>query len=221
MAEVQISAQERDPKKVTNQALRRAGLVPAVYYNRKGDVRCLQFERLALDNLLRKEIGLLKVDVNGESLDCIIREVQRHPVRRDIIHLDLMGIVKGQKITAHVSVHTIGVAAGIKEGGTLELILRELEVECEPANLPTHIDIDVSGLNMNEAIHLSDIHYEGVNFLLDPHTTVVHVVPPKAVVEAAATTAAAEAAPEPEVLREKKTEGEAEPEKEKKEKGKK
>jgi large subunit ribosomal protein L25 len=221
MAEVQISAQERDPRKVTNQALRRAGMVPAVYYNRKGDVRCLQFERFTLDALLRKEVGLLKVDVNGESLDCIIREVQRHPVFRQIIHIDLMGIVKGQKITAHIAVHPVGIAAGIKEGGALELVLRELEVECEPANLPTHIDIDVSGLNMNEGIHVSDIHYEGVTILADPHATVVHVVPPKAVVEATTVAAAGvTSAPEPEVIREKKVEGEAAAP-EKKEKGKK
>ncbi len=209
MAETRVSAQPRDPNQGTNKALRRAGFVPAVYYNRDGVVRCLKFERNTLNNLLRKEIGLLKVDVDGEALDCIIRDVQRHPVRRDVIHLDLMGIVRGQKITAHVPIHVVGTAAGIKEGGTLELVFRDLQIECEPANLPTHLDVEVTALKMNEGIRVSDLHYEGVTILADPSATVVHVIPPRAVEEAAPAAATAEAA-EPEVIREKKTEGEEE-----------
>jgi len=211
MAETRVTAQPRDPNKSTGKALRRSGYVPAVYYNREGVVRCLQFERNTLNNLLRKEIGLLKVEVDGEALDCIIRDVQRHPVRRDVIHLDLMGIVKCQKITAHVPLHVVGTAAGLKEGGTLELIFRDLEIECEPANLPTHLDVDVTALNMNEGIRLGELRFEGVSLLGDPNATVVHVIPPRAVeVEATVAAPTAEAA-EPEVIREKKTEGEDEP----------
>jgi large subunit ribosomal protein L25 len=213
MAEIRISAQVRDPKTTTGMALRRAGYVPAVYYNRNGETRCLQFERLALTNLLRKEIGLLHVDVAGEALPCIIREVQRHPVRRDIIHIDLMGIVKGQKITAHVPIHIIGIAVGIKEGGSVELVLRDLEIECEPVNLPTHFDLDVTALNVNDGIRISDLHFEGISIFGDPQSTVVHCVPPRtASEETAAPTAEAK---EPEILREKKVE-EAAPEKDKK-----
>jgi len=220
MAETHVSAQQRDPNKSTNKALRRSGFVPAVYYNRDGVVRTLQFERNMLDNLLRKEIGLLKVEVDGEALDCIIRDVQRHPVSRDIVHVDLMGIVKGQKITAHIPVHVLGTAAGIKEGGTLELVFRDLEIECEPANLPTHLDVDVTSLAMNEGLRISDLHFEGVTLLGDPNATVVHVIPPRAVEEVAAAAAPAAEAAEPEVIREKKTEGEEEgkPEEKKKEK---
>jgi large subunit ribosomal protein L25 len=215
MAETRISAEDRNPRHATNRALRRSGLVPGVYYNRKGEVRCLQFNAHDLTNLLRQEIGLLRVDVAGESLDCIIRDVQRHPVRRDVIHIDLMGIVSGQKITAHVPIHVLGSAAGVKEGGTLELVMRDIEVECEPANLPTHIDVDVTHLAMNEAIRIGDLRIEGVLIFGDPQSPVVHVVPPRAVAEP---TPVAEAAPaEPEVIRERKP---AEGEEEEKEKPK-
>src|SRR5512135_161434 len=98
MAEVRLTAQPRDPHKMTLAALRRSGLVPGVYYNRKGETRWLQFESNTLANLLKKEIGLLQVVVDGEVLHCIIREVQRHPVRRQILHIDLMGIASDQKI---------------------------------------------------------------------------------------------------------------------------
>ncbi len=217
MAETRVSAQQRDPTKGTGKALRRSGYVPAIYYNRDGVVRCLQFERVTLNNLLRKEIGLLKVEVDGEALDCIIRDVQRHPVRRDIIHVDLMGIVKGQKITAHVPIHVVGTAAGIKEGGTLELVFRDLEIECEPVNLPTHLDVDVTPLGINEGIRLGDLHFEGVSILGDPGATAVHVIPPRTA-EAEPVAAATTEAAEPEVIREKKIEGEEESKPEKKEK---
>jgi large subunit ribosomal protein L25 len=215
MAEIRITAQERDPLRGTVRALRRAGWIPAVYYNRKGEVRCLQFERRALDNLLRKEIGVLRVDVDGDSLDCIVREVQRHPIRRDILHVDLMGIVKGQKIRARVPIHAVGVAPGIKEGGTLELVIRDIEVECEPANLPTHLNVDVSSLKMNEGVRLSELRFEGVALLGDAQMTVVHVVPPRLVAVEAAPVAEVK---EPEVIRERK--GEEEEEEKEKEKGK-
>jgi large subunit ribosomal protein L25 len=215
MAETRISAQPRDPKTPTNPALRRAGLVPAVYYNREGVTRLLQFDSRTLTMLLRKEIGLLRVEVNGEDLDCIIREVQRDPVRRDILHVDLMGIVKGQKIRAHVPVHAVGIAAGIKEGGTLELIMRDLVVECEPAFLPPHIDIDVTPLNIHDSVKIADLKLEGVIIHGDPTASVVHVIPPRTA-EAETATAAATETKEPEILREKKTEEESKDSKDKK-----
>ena len=210
MSDLKIPAQVRDPHKTTNRALRRAGWVPAVYYTRVGDVRCLQFDAKMLDHLLRKEIGLLRVEVGGEILDCIIREVQRHPVRRDIIHLDLLGIVKGQKIRAHVPIHPIGTAAGIKEGGTLELILRSVEVECEPVNLPTHVDVDVTPLSFNDAVRIGDLRIEGVTLLGDPQAIVAHVVAPRAVAEPTVVAAVTTEVAEPEVIRERKAEDEGE-----------
>jgi large subunit ribosomal protein L25 len=214
MADIRIAAQPRDPRQLSGRALRRAGLVPGIYYTRDGKVRWLQFEKVALDNLLRKEVGLLCVDVDGESLDCIIREVQRHPVRRDILHVDLMGIVRGQKIRAHVPIHPVGIAAGIKEGGLIELVLREVEVECEPARLPTHFDVDVTHLKINDHVRISDLQYEGIVIHGDPQATVVHVIPPRKVVEEVPAVPAEEK--EPEVIRERK--GEAEEEGKEKEK---
>ncbi len=218
MAETRLSAQLRDPKKLSGASLRRAGLVPGVYYNRAGETRWLQFDENTLNNLLKHEIGLLRVDVDGESLSCIIREVQRHPVRRKIVHIDLMGIAADQKIHARVPIHTIGLPIGVKDlGGTLELVLREVEVECFPANLPTHIDVDVSALGIMEGVRLSEVHVEGVTILGDVNMTLVHVIPPRTV-EEAKPAAAAETTAEPEVIREKKVEDEEkEKEKDKKE----
>ncbi len=204
MAEIRIRAEERDPRKMTGKALRRTGLVPGIYYNRDGVNRALQFENNVLANLLRHEIGMLRVDVNGETLDCIIREVQRHPIRRNVIHIDLMGVVKGQKIRAHVPVHTVGIAVGTKEGGLLEVVMRDLDVECEPAQLPPFVEIDVTPLALNEAIKLGDLHYEGLILHGDPTAPVVHVVPPRTVAAEETAVAAAAETKEPEVITERK-----------------
>lgn len=211
MAEERLSAQLRDPKKISSSSLRRAGLVPGVYYNRKGETRWLQFEANVLQNLLKREIGLLNVEVNGETLTCIIREVQRHPVRRQILHIDLMGIAKDQKIHARVPLHTVGIPVGVKDhGGTLELVMREVEVECLPADLPTHLDIEVSALGINEGVRASELHYEGVTLLVDPASTLVHVIPARTHIEETPAAAATGETAEPEVIRERKGEDEGE-----------
>jgi len=216
MAEVRLSAQIRDPQKMDSRNLRRSGLVPGVYYNRKGETRWLQFEANVLSNLLKHEIGLLHVEVDGETLPCIIREVQRHPVRRHILHVDLMGIAEDQKIRARVPLHAVGLPIGVKEhGGTLELIMREVEVECLPADLPTHLDIEVSRLGLNEGVRASELQYQGVTLLVETATTLVHVIPARTHIEETPAVAAPEEAVEPEVIRERKTEEEGEEKKEK------
>lgn len=204
---MRLRADVRDPKKTTNNVLRRSGKVPGVYYTRTGENRMIEFDALTVNNLMRHEIALLQLELNGETLPCIIREVQRHPVRRDVWHVDLMGVVGGQKLRLHIPVHTVGTAKGIKEGGTLEVVLRDLDVECLPADLPTHIDIDVTDLGMNDGIRVEQLSLPGVTFLGDPHKTVVHVIPPRTH-EAAAATAGETTAAEPEVIREKKKEEE-------------
>ena len=210
MAEERLYAQVRDPKKMNSSVLRRTGFVPGVYYNRKGETRWLQFEAKVLQNLLKREIGLLNVEVEVETLTCIIREVQRHPVRRQILHIDLMGIAKDQKIRSYVPLHTVGIPVGVKDhGGTLELVMREVEVECLPADLPTHLDIEVSALGLNDGIRVADLEYKGVTILVDPSTTLVHVIPARTHVEETPAAAAAETA-EPEVIRERKAEDEGE-----------
>jgi large subunit ribosomal protein L25 len=208
MASTTINAKSRTPQKPTGRALRREGQVPGVYYNSKRDVKYVQFDNIVLSRLLKTEFGLLDLNVDGESLLCVIREVQRHPVRGNIVHIDLFGVQKDQVLRVSVPVSIVGIAIGVKtDGGTMDVLTRDLEVECLPADLPNHIDIDVSRLAINDSIHLEDLKIEGITFLADPQTTLVHILPPR-IQEEVAAVPGAEAVVEPEVITEKKAEPE-------------
>jgi large subunit ribosomal protein L25 len=208
MPSTTINAKSRTPQKPTGRALRREGQVPGVYYNSNRDVRYVQFDNIVLSRLLKTEFGLLDLNVDGESLPCVIREIQRHPVRGNIVHIDLFGVQKDQILRVSVPVSIVGIAIGVKkDGGTMDVLTRDLEVECLPADLPNHIDIDVSQLAINDAIHLEDIKIEGVTFMAEPQTTLVHILPPRTQ-EEVAPVPGAETVAEPEVITEKKAEPE-------------
>ncbi len=217
MAEHRLAAQPRNAA-ITTRALRRSGQVPGVFYDRNGANRQLQFDAHEVELLMRHEIAILKVEIGGETLQCLIREVQRHPVRRFVVHIDLMGFVAGQKIKSHIPIHPMGTAAGTKEGGVLELVLRDLEIECLPDDLPTHIELDVTHLALHDALRIADIKLPGITIHGDPNAAVVHVIPPRTHAEAAPAAATAAAAPEPEVIREKKPAADEAPKKEDKKK---
>jgi large subunit ribosomal protein L25 len=145
----------------------------------------------------------------------LIREIQRHPFKRQVLHIDFQELVAGEKITVKVPIVFVGTAAGVKDGGTVEEVTREVEVEVDPANIPSHFEIDVSPLGINDSVHLSDIKVpEGVKIMDDLEATVAVVAPPRIVEEPPPPAeGAVEAAAEPELIRKPKDEeegGEAE-----------
>ncbi len=156
---------------------------------------------------------------------CLIKEIQYDPVHEDIIHVDLNEISLTEAIKVNLPVETKGEAAGVKqEGGSLEHILWEIEVECLPTNIPKNIEVDISALKMGEAIHVRDIVFPpGVKPLNDPAAIVLHVAAPMKE-EAPVEPVEGEAKQEPEVIKEKKevsVEGAAAEEAKEKEKEKK
>lgn len=207
MATTTLNAKIREPHKPTGKALRRDGQVPGIYYNSKRDVKYLQFDNIELLRLLNKEFALLELQVEGSVLPCVIREIQRHPVRGDVVHVDLFGVEKDQAIKVSVPVNVTGTAKGVKtDGGTLDVLVHELEIECLPADMPNHINIDVTELGLNDSYRVEHIQIEGVTFTADPQLAVVHVLPPRVHEEVAAEAGAVAA--EPEVISEKKAESE-------------
>ena len=167
--------------------IRMTGQIPAVLYGPKTEPVLLSVNKSDLELVFKKGgIGQvilnLVIQQNGETTTrpAMIKELQTHPVSRNFIHIDFYEIKMDQKITAKIPVVTKGMAKGVELGGMLQIIRRELEVECLPLAVPEAIEIDISDLDIGDSIHLGDIHVEGeIEFLEDDNYTVVTVLSPK------------------------------------------
>lgn len=192
--------------------LREKGFVPAVVYAEGKPALALKLSHRQLVQLVHHHriegviINLnIKDDKKQKSRPCLIKEIQHDPVHGEIIHVDFNQISLTKEIKVNVPVVSKGEPIGVKlEGGSLEHILWEIEVECLPASIPKDIEIDVSNLKMGESIHVKDIPVpQGVKILNDPGAIVLSVAAPMKE-EVPVEAAEGEAAQEPEVIKEKK-----------------
>jgi large subunit ribosomal protein L25 len=223
MKEVSLKVKPREKRgKEYAKKLRRSGIIPAVVYGQQTASLPLEVESKAFHALLRHGLGenvlitLTAEDQKGKDRKVLVREVQRDPVGGDIVHIDFHEISLTKKLAIQVPIHLVGVPEGVTNGGILQHVLRELEVECLPTAIPEKIDVDVTSLDIGDSIHVADLKLEGIDVLSDPHSSIVSVVPPTVFKEPEA---APVAEAEPEVIGEKE-EGEEKEEKEEKEEGK-
>jgi large subunit ribosomal protein L25 len=219
MATASLNATPRaEVGKGTARKLRANQRIPGVVYGHHRDATPLTIDARELDKLLGSiapGTTVVELHLGGRMSKTLIREIQRHPFKRQVLHIDFQELVAGEKITVKVPILFVGTAAGIKDGGTVEEVTREVEVEVDPANIPSHFEVDVSALGINDSVHLSDIKVpEGVKILDDLEATVAVVAPPRIVEEPPPPAeGAVEAAAEPELIRKPKDEeegGEAE-----------
>jgi large subunit ribosomal protein L25 len=206
--------------------VRATGRIPGVVYGANKPNVPISLDRKALADLFREGAGenaifLLKLAGSDQSRHAMIRELQRDPVSRKPLHVDFVRVLMDVKITVEVPIEVIGVARGVKtDGGILDLVTREIEIECLPTNIPAHIAVDVSDLGIGDAIRVSDLpSIEGVRIVDNPEKVVVHVAHPTREEEpvAAAAEGVTELA-EPEVLKKGKAVTEEEGAEEKSEK---
>jgi large subunit ribosomal protein L25 len=215
MEEITLDAQARSTGKRALKQLRKEELVPAVYYTQHRDVHHIAVHARALSHLVAKETPLLHLKLDGKELPCVIREIQRHPVNNEILHVDFFGVERGHKIRVTVPVRLMGAAAGVKEGGILEHGYREVQIECLPHHLPAHLEVEISHLGIGDSIRIENLSFENITLLDDPHTVVAQVVAPrleKAVAEEEVKAEAEAEAAEPEVISARREEEEGEKE---------
>lgn len=164
--------------------LRRQGKIPAVLYGHKEKTRRIYVDQKEFKRVLdamKNETVIVNLKIGSKGYPCVIKSLQQNPLKDSLLHIDFQHIHKKEKIRATVPIHTVGEAPGVKKGGILDLHLHEVQVRCLPDALPSHIRVDVSALDLGEAIHLSDIPSPGVEFELSSDTTVVSVLVPRAV----------------------------------------
>src|SRR5918996_2984919 len=194
--------------------LRSTARIPGVIYGHHREAQSLAIDARELEKLLGQiapGTTVVELNLGGRVSRTLIREIQRHPFKRQVLHIDFQELVAGEKITVNIPIVLVGTAAGVKDGGTVEEVTREVEVEVDPANIPSHFEIDISHLGINDSVHVSDIKIpEGIELLEDLEATVAVVAPPRAVEEPAPAPAegAVETAAEPELIRKPKDEEE-------------
>src|SRR5918996_1873896 len=176
-----IRAQER-PERGTRatRRLRREGLVPGVVYGGgDGDSVSFKVASRVLRQVLVDGSALIDLEVGGQTRPVIVKDQQLHPVRDEVMHIDLLEVRLDEKIQTTVGVQVEGVeeAPGVKEGGVLEHVTHQLNIEALPTAIPDSIVVDVSGMEIAATMHLSELTPpEGVEFLDDPEETIIATV---------------------------------------------
>ena len=207
MEKVVLEAKKREQiNKASRSALRRSGRVPAVFYSRHYEPLAIDLSERALHPLVfTSKTHLISLNLGEpEYMDCIIKDVQFDPVTEKIVHIDLLGLQKGEKIQIEVPVQLRGTPIGLKEGGVLQHTLHKIEIECLPAEIPEHLEIDVTNLKLGDSIHISDLKFENFDILNSEEVIVAAVTHPK--VEKEETPAEGVEVTEPEVIAKGKAE---------------
>ncbi|MBV9493061.1 MAG: 50S ribosomal protein L25 [Acidobacteria bacterium] len=213
MAELTLEVVRREGTgKESAGKLRQNGKIPAVVYGGHREPVAITVDRKTVSELIQKSehgvrsIFLLKMTGSDQQRHAMIKDIQINPMTRRMTHIDFVRVAMDEKVRVTVPVHTVGTAAGVKDGGILDFQVRELHVECLPNQIPDTIDIDVTSLTGHQYFRISDLKLpEGVKVLDDPERVVVGVTHAKAEetpAEGAAGTA------EPEVIKKGKPEEE-------------
>ncbi len=219
MEEILLEVESRvETGKTQVKNIRRGGYIPAVIYGLGKKPGALKVSRHAFLQLMHQkhlENAIIKLQVKGDkqaSHACMIRELQQDPVKGEVVHIDFNEISLTKAIKVNVPVVTTGESVGVKsEGGSLEHILWEVEIECLPTAIPKNIEVDISALKIGDSIHVKDMTFpEGLKVITDAEAVVIHIAAPMKEEVAPLEGEEAKAAAEPEVIKEKKPEAEGE-----------
>jgi large subunit ribosomal protein L25 len=194
--------------------LRGAHQIPGVIYGHGRSPQALAIDLRDLQKLLDRysaDTTVVELSIDGTTARTLIRDIQRHPYRPQILHVDFQELVAGELVTIDLPIHLIGIPNGVRvDGGTLDQVLREITIEVDPSNIPSHVELDVTALEINDSLHVSDLKLpDGVTVLAELDQTVCVVAPPRVEEEPTpAVVEGEEAVAEPELIRKPKEEEE-------------
>src|SRR5271156_2138023 len=210
MAEQEVVAAKPREGKFNKNAARRvrvAGMIPGVLYGAKEPAIAVEVDPKQITRILHSDSGhntIFDLEVGTAKTKAMIVDWQYEPIKGKLMHIDLKRIAMDKAMRVKVPVLLEGIPVGVKmQGGILDQVLREVEIECLPGDIPSHIDVDVTGLALWGSIHVSDLPHKGsIKFLNAEDATVAHVISIRAEVEPVAAAVADVAAPaEPEVAK--------------------
>src|SRR5271156_4355585 len=217
MAEQEVVAAKAREGKFNKNAARRvrvAGMIPGVLYGAKEASIAVELDPKQITRILHSESGhntIFDLEIGGSGnskTKAMIVDWQYEPIKGKLMHIDLKRIAMDKAMRVKVPVLLEGIPAGVKlQGGILDQVLREVEIECLPGDIPSHIDVNVSGLQLNASIRVTDLPRGGkLKFITDENATVAHVIAIKEEVAPVVDAVAAAAPAEPEVAKKGKVE---------------
>lgn len=214
MSELTIEVQKREQTgKGSNRRARSGGLIPAVVYGGGKESVSIQIDRKSMLDLMKKTgsenpIFLLKLGDNQRH--AMIREVQTHPITRQVVHIDFQRVMMDQKIRVQVPVELVGTAYGVKnQGAVLDFVTREIEVECLPGDIPKHVELDITELHAHQHAEAKDVKLpEGVTLVDAPEKVIAAVTHARAEDIGTGAEGVATDRDEPEVIKKGKTDEE-------------
>ena len=217
MPEYVVPAESRtDTGKNANRKLRSRGMIPGVLYATGKAAQAVQVSPGEIGTILKSAAGentIFDLDISGKRRKVILKEFQREPLRGKLLHADFYEVALDKKLEVKVHIELEGTPVGVKlQGGIVDFVTRELEIECLPGDIPEKIVVDISHLELGKHLRVSDLKVsDKVDVLMEPDVVIVHVVMPRAEEVVAPVEGAEAAAPgtEPEVIKKGKTEGEA------------
>jgi large subunit ribosomal protein L25 len=176
-----LQAEKRTPG--SSAALRRAGRLPAVVYNRETN-ELLSIDARAFDKAFRAQgtSSLITLELDGKPTSVLVKQVQMDKRRREPMHVDFYAITEGQAVDVHVPIELVGTSAGVREGGQLDVQRREVHISILPRLIPNHVELDISELAIGDSLHVSDVVSvlpTEARILDEESLTIVAVVPPR------------------------------------------
>lgn len=201
--EIRVDARDKKRKRDAKRLLR-SGKIPGILYGPKTQAIALALDKREFSSRVADLEGSHLVRLKSDSSEladkvALVKDMQHHPISGDVIHTDLYEVDLTAKITVNVPLHFIGKAEGVVRGGILQPIVREIEVECLPLDIPAFFDVDVSALDIGDSVHIEELTMpEGVTAVYESNLALVAVVPPtveEAPAAAAAPVEGAEVAP--------------------------
>jgi len=210
-----VAATPREGKFSKNAArrVRVKGKIPAVVYGAAEPAIAIEVDPKQIQKILHSDTGhnsIFDLEINGSTAKtkAMIVDWQYEPIKGTLMHIDLKRIALDKAMRVEVPIQLVGAPIGVKtQGGILDQVLREVEIECLPGDIPSHIDLDVTQMSIGDVLRVSDLpHSEKLKFLTDEDTTVAHVVAIKEEVEPVVEAVGAAAPAEPEVVKKGKTE---------------
>jgi len=162
--------------------LRRTGKIPGILYGhgeKSKRIYVLEKEFKKILDILKNEAITVNLKIENKNYPCLIKSVQHNPMTDQLLHIDFQHIQKKEKIKATVPIHSIGESPGVKKGGILDIHLHEVIVKCLPDDIPSHIDVDISHLDLGGTIHIKDIKIPSIEFEMSLETPVITVLTPR------------------------------------------